>query len=110
MATNVFKSVVAAVPSTGADIYPGPGGSKQAIVHSIYVSNVHASDPASIDIKVKNVTGDTYTHIAKNVPIPYGSSLVFDKPVDMSATGKIWMEATDALHLETVLGILEIDP
>ena len=74
------------------------------------MSNVHASDPASIDIKVKNVTGDTYTHIAKNVPIPYGSSLVFDKPVDMSATGKVWMEATDALHLETVLGILEIDP
>ena len=56
------------------------------------------------------MSGDAYTHIAKNVPIPYGSSLVFDKPVDMSATGKVWMEATDALHLETVLGILEIDP
>ena len=110
MATNVFKSVLGQVPSTGADIYSGPGGSKQAIVHSVYVSNIHATDTANVTIKAKNVTGDTYRHVAANVPVPAGSSLVLDKPIDMSATGKIWMEASAALKLETVLGILEIDP
>ena len=111
MATNVFLSVGAQVAASGgADVYSGPGGSKQAIIHSIYVSNIHATDTANVDIKAKNLTGDTYRYVAKNVPVPAGSSLVLDKPIDMSSTGKLHMEASAASVLEAYLGILEIDP
>tara|TARA_R100001086_G_scaffold100583_1_gene50326 strand:- start:127 stop:462 length:336 start_codon:yes stop_codon:yes gene_type:complete len=111
MATNVFLSVGAPIlASGGGAIYSGPGGSKQAVVHSIYVSNIDGTSSADVTIKAKNVSGDTYRHVAKDVPVPAGSSLVLDKPIDLSSTGIIHMEASLAGDLETVLGILEIDP
>jgi len=112
MATNVFLSKGAQVAASGgADVYSGPGGSKQAIIHSIYVSNIHATDTADVTIKAKNLSTDpNYRHIAANVPVPAGSSLVLDKPIDLSSSGLLHMEASAASVLETYLGILEIDP
>ena len=46
--------------------------------------------------------------MAKNVPVPSGSSLVLDKPVDLEATDKIHMTASANSTLNAVLGILEI--
>ena len=111
MATNVFLSVGSAIAaSPGTAVYSGPGGSKQAVVHSIYVSNIDGTNSADVTITAKNLVGDTFRHVAKDVPVPAGSTLVLDKPIDLSFSGVIHMTASTSGDLETVLGILEIDP
>jgi hypothetical protein len=109
MPTNNFKSVGSAIVDSGGGIVYGPVGSgKEAVVHSIYVSNIDGANSANVDIKVRNTSGDAYRHVAKGVPVPAGSSLVLDKPIDLAATGDIHMEASVSGDLETNLGILEI--
>jgi len=111
MATNVFLSKGSVIADgAGTDVYTGPGGSKQAVVHSIYVSNIDGTNSADVTITAKNLVGDTFRHIAKDVPVPAGSTLVLDKPIDLSFSGVIHMTASAAGDLETVMGILEIDP
>jgi len=109
MPTNNFKSVGAAVLASSGSIVYGPVGSgKEAVVHSVYVSNIDGTNSANIDIKARNTSGSTYFHVAKDIPVPAGSSLVLDKPIDLAATGDIHMTASVAGDLETNLGILEI--
>jgi len=110
MATNVFLSKGAEITLAGGDVYPGPGGSKQAVVHSIYVSNIDGANSATVDIKARNTTSDAYRYVAFEVPVPAGSTLVLDKPIDLSSSGTIHMKASATGDLETVMGILEIDP
>ena len=104
---NTFKNQGAALTTSGADIYTAPG-STESIIHSCIISNIHATDSANVDIKATTDGGSTYYYVAKNVPIPSGSSLVLDKPVDLEATDKIHMTASANSTLNAVLGILEI--
>jgi hypothetical protein len=68
---------------------------------------LHYTDSADVDIKVQT-DGSNYYHIAKNVPVPAGSSLVIDKPIDMEASDDLAIKASAVSTLEAVLGILEI--
>ena len=108
---NTFLNAGAALTTAypGTPIYASASG-KQSIVHSCVVSNIHASDTANVDIQATTDGGTTYYHVAKNVPVPSGSSLVLDKPVDLESLDKINLKASANSTLECVLGILEIDP
>jgi hydrogenase maturation factor HypE len=105
---NTFINKGAALTTGGADIYGPVAASTQAIIHSCIISNIHATDSADVGIKATVQNGATYYHIAKNVPIPAGSSLVIDKPIDLMTGDEIHMTASANSTLETVLGILEI--
>ena len=107
---NVFKNQGGALPIAypGTPIYSAPAG-KQCIVHSCIISNVHASDSANVDIKVQT-DGSNYYHVAKNVPVPAGSSLVIDKPIDMEGGDDLGIISSAVNTLEAALGILEITP
>tara|TARA_B100001245_G_scaffold227318_1_gene203584 strand:- start:51 stop:377 length:327 start_codon:yes stop_codon:yes gene_type:complete len=105
---NTFKNAGGALPIAYpvTPIYSAPAAT-QSIVHSCIISNVHATDSADVDIKVQT-DGSNYYHIAKNVPVPAGSSLVIDKPIDMEASDDLAIKASAVSTLEAVLGILEI--
>jgi hydrogenase maturation factor HypE len=106
---NTFINKGAAVTNAGADVYGPVAVGKVAIIHSCIISNIHATDSADINIKATVQDGATYYHVAKNVPVPAGSSLVIDKPVDLMAGDEIHMSASADSKLEAILGILEID-
>ena len=105
---NTFINKGAALTTSPVDIYGPVSASTQAIIHSCIISNVHATDSANVDIKATVQNGATYYHIAKNVPIPAGSSLVIDKPIDLMTGDELSMKSSAVSTLETVLGILEI--
>ena len=105
---NTFINKGAALTTSPVDIYGPVAGSTQAIIHSCIISNIHATDSANVDIKATVQNGATYYHIAKNVPIPAGSSLVIDKPIDLMTGDELSMKSSAVSTLETVLGILEI--
>ena len=104
---NTFKNQGAALTTGGGVVYTAPG-STTSIVHSCYVSNIDGSASVDVDIKARATSGDTYYHVAKGVPVPAGSTLVLDNPIDLEATGDIHMTASANSDAEAVLGILEI--
>ena len=105
---NTFINKGAALTTGGADIYGPVSASTQAIIHSCIVSNIHATDSANVDIKVTTDGGSTYFYVAKNVPVPAGSTLVLDKPVDMAVGDILQMKSSASNTLHAVLGILVI--
>ena len=104
---NTFKNQGAALTTGGAVVYEAPAATT-SIIHSCYVSNIDGSNSVDVDIKARATSSDTYYHVAKGVPVPAGSTLVLDKPVDLEATGDIHMTASANSDSEAVLGILEI--
>ena len=107
---NEFKNEGKLLTAADSTVYTCTGVGKQSIVHSCTVANIHASDPADVDIKVTTDGGSTYFYVAKNVPVPQGSTLVLDKPIDMTNGDILQMKSTATNTLNTVLGILEITP
>ena len=104
---NTFKNQGAALTTGGGVVYTAPGATT-AIIHSCYVSNIDGTSSVDIDIKARATSGDTYYYVAKAIPVPAGSTLVLDKPIDLEATGDVHMTASANSDAETVLGILEI--
>ena len=104
---NTFKNQGAALVTGGGVVYTAPAATT-SIVHSCYISNIDGTSSVNVDIKARATSGDTYYHVAKTVPVPAGSTLVLDKPIDLEATGDIHMTASADSDAETVLGILEI--
>jgi len=105
---NNFKNQGAALTQGGGVVYTAPSGT-QSIIHSCYISNIDCTNSATVDIKARATSGDTYYHVAKTIPIPADSTLVLDKPIDLEATGDVHMTANLDNDLEVVMGILEID-
>jgi len=105
---NTFKNQGAAiVVSPGAIVYAAPSATT-SIIHSCFISNIDGTSSVDVDIKARATSGDTYYHVAKSVPVPAGSTLVLDKPIDLEATGDVHMTASVNSDAEAVLGILEI--
>ena len=104
---NTFKNQGAAITTAGAIVYTAPAAT-QSVIHSCYISNIDGTSSADISIKARATSGDTYYHVAKTVPVPADSTLVLDKPIDLEATGDVFMTSSATGDLEVVMGILEI--
>ena len=105
---NNFINEGQLLTTADATVYGPVGSGDQAIVHSCTIANIHASDSADVDIKVTTDGGSTYYYVAKNVPVPQGSTLVLDKPIDMAVGDLLQMSSSAANTLHAVLGILVI--
>jgi|TARA_R110000751_G_scaffold303198_1_gene417708 hypothetical protein len=104
---NTFKNQGAAITTAGAIVYTAPAAT-QSVIHSCYISNIDGTSSADVSIKARATSGDTYYHVAKTVPVPADSTLVLDKPIDLEATGDVFMTSSATGDLEVVMGILEI--
>lgn len=107
MATQNFAgasmSVVAA--STRELVYESPALT-QSVIHSIYVSNSDAVLDVSVDIEVEK-TGVVFKYLGRNLPVPNGGTLVFDKPITIAAGEKIHITATIA-SIDVTISVLQV--
>ena len=104
---NNFINAAKAIGNTATTVYTVPG-STTGVVHAIYVSNIHAADDGTVDISVTDTSASTTFHIAKNISVPQGSSVVFEKPINLEATDILKLKANAASTLEAFASILEI--
>lgn len=91
-----FRNAGAAIGTSLTDLYTVPA-SKEAVVHSLYISNTDPVNTITVDIQVSLVLeadGDKY--LAKNVTVPAGTSLIFDKPINLQATDILKVKASAA--------------
>ena len=107
---NDFKNQGYALTTGGNIVYTAPSGDvlDTAIIHSMIISNIDGTNSANVSIKARAKAADTYFHVAKDIPVPAGSSLSIPKPVDLESGGDIHMTASANGDLEAVLSILEI--
>jgi hypothetical protein len=105
---STFKSAVAAnIGTTATTLYTAPAATTTTVI-GLSICNVHTS---GVVARVTLVKGGTTAHLIKNVPLPYGSSLVVvggDQKVVL-ATGDYIQVASDvASSIDAVASVLEL--
>ena len=104
---NTFINKSGAVGDSATTLYTVPG-STTGVVHAIYVSNIHATNDATVDITVTDTSASATFHIAKNLSVPNGSVAIFEKPINLEATDVLKLKASAASSLEAFASILEM--
>ena len=104
---NTFKNKGVAIGTSATTIYTAPGGTT-TVVHAIYLSNVHGTNDGKVDIYVRDDSAGSDFYIAKNLTVPYGSTVVLDKPVNLEAADILKATADAASTLQAFCSILEI--
>ena len=104
---NNFINAAKAIGNTATTVYTVPG-STTGVVHAIYVSNIHATNDGTVDISVTDTSASDTFYIAKNISVPQGSSVVFEKPINLEATDILKLTASAASTIEAFASILEI--
>lgn len=104
---STFKTAAAAILATRTDVYTA-GAGITAVVHGIHVSNIDGTNAATVDIEFYDSSATTYFHLGKTLPVPAGSTMVFEKPVNLETGDKISITASAANDIEAVLSVLEL--
>jgi len=90
---NTFINKSGAVGDSATTLYTVPG-STTGVVHAIYVSNIHATNDATVDITVTDTSASATFHIAKNLSVPNASVAIFEKPINLEATDILKLKAS----------------
>ena len=103
---NAFKSATVTIAnSTATDIYTAPS-STTSVIHAVYLSNKHSS---AINVDVQVGSGGSDYYIVKGAPVPEGSTLTLDKPVNLETAEKIKVKSSHSSGLlDVVVSVLEI--
>ena len=97
---------------SNADLYTA-GGSGQAVVHALYLTNKSNANNGFVDVKVTTDGGSTFYHVAKKIQIPANNTLTLDKPINLESSDKLRVIAhplpdSSTADLECYASILEI--
>ena len=104
---NTFKNAGVAITNSATVVYTTPSAT-QSVVHAIYISNIHASSDATLDIFVTDTSSGSDFYVAKNLSVPNGSVAIFEKPINLEATDILKAQASANSVLQAFASILEI--
>jgi hypothetical protein len=104
---NTFKNAGTTIGTSNTTLYTAPS-STTSVIHAIYISNIHATGDATVEVLVTDTSAGTDFYIAKNVDVINGSTLILDKPVNLEATDVLKAKSSVGSSLEAFLSILEI--
>lgn len=113
---NTFKNYRGDVAAaTDTVIVPNAGGtaftrtraaSSTCVVHAIFISNTDGASSVTVDITVFDGTNSYY--IGYQLPVPAGSTLILDKPVNLEANDRLRVNTASANDIDVVCAVLEI--
>ena len=104
---NTFKNAAKVIGNSATTVYTCPAATT-GVIHAIYISNIHATDDATVNITVTDTSASGTFHIAKNLSVPNGSVAIFEKPINLEATDILKLNASAASSLEAFASILEM--
>jgi len=113
---NTFKNFRGDVTAaTDTVIVPEAGGTaftrsraaaSTCVVHAIYISNTDGASSVDVDITVFD--GSNSYFIGFGIPVPAGSTLILDKPVNLETTDRLRVKTTSTDDVDVVCAVLEI--
>ena len=104
---NTFKNAGVAIGTSNTILYTAPS-STTSVIHAIYISNIHASGNATVEVFVTDTSAGSDYYVAKNVEVINGSVLILDKPINLEATDVLKAKSSVTATLESFLSILEM--
>lgn len=105
---STFKNAAVNLTSTSrTDLYTTPS-STTAVVHNLTIANVDGTNSANITIEFYDSSATTYFKLAQDVPVPAGSTLIFDKPINLETGDKISLTASAANDLTGFASVMQI--
>ena len=104
---NTFKNAGLAATTTLTSIYTAPA-STDGVVNAIFLANTSNSDIVLADIVVNDASASTAYTVLHRASIKPGSSLVFDKPINLEPNDKLQVKASVNNKLTAFISILEI--
>jgi|TARA_B100001079_G_C16386595_1_gene504697 hypothetical protein len=104
---NTFKNAGVAVGSSETVIYT-TASSTTAVIHAIYLSNVHGTNDGTADIYVTDDSAGSDFYIAKNLTVPKGATVVLDKPVNLETADVLKCVADASSTIQIFCSVLEI--
>ena len=105
MAANEFKNIGADIDTSPVTVYTCGASLKSAVVHALYISNLAGAE-VEATIQVYDSSAAKVWHIGLNIPIPDGSTLILDKPVNLEPSDELRVFATST-NVEAFASILE---
>jgi len=89
------------------------GGSVEAVVHALYISNKSATNVANVNVKVTTDGGSTFFHVGRSLEVDVNNTLVLDKPINLEANDILRVYAdpnpdSSSVDVEAFASILEI--
>jgi hypothetical protein len=101
-----FRSAgIASVTTSYTTLYTGPAN-YEAVVHSLYLSNSDTVNTYTVSVRINIGGGVTAIPLVQNAQIPPGSSLIFDKPINMKASDTIQVLASAGSVISAYASIL----
>lgn len=105
---STFKNAAVNLTSTSrTDLYTTPSATT-AVVHNLTIANVDGTNSANITIEFYDSSATTYFKLAQDVPVPAGSTLIFDKPINLETGDKISLTASAANDLTGFASVMQI--
>ena len=105
---SAFKNAAVNLSSTSrTDLYTTPS-STTSVVHNLTITNVDGTNSANITIEFYDSSATTYYKLAYLVPVPAGSTLIFDKPINLETGDKISLTASSSNTLSGYASVMQI--
>lgn len=104
---NTFKNAGVSIGATSTTIYTAPA-STTGVIHAIYISNIHDSNNATVNVFVTDTSAGSDFYVVKNATVVNGSTLILDKPINLEPGDILKATSSTASALEAFLSILEI--
>ena len=89
------------------------GGSVQAVVHALYISNKSSTNIANVNVKVTTDGGSTFFHVGRRLEVDVNNTLVLDKPINLEANDILRVYAdpnpdSSSVDVEAFASVLEV--
>ena len=89
------------------------GGSVEAVVHALYISNKSSTNIAKVNVKVTTDGGSTFYHVGRSLEVDVNNTLIMDKPINLEANDILRVYAdpnpdSSSVDVEAFASILEI--
>ena len=106
---NTYKNSAKKINSTNETVVYSGVSNGTALIRSIYISNIHGSTSASINVYWNDNTDNEEYHIIKNVTIGTGTSMQpLTEPIVLEAGDTIKVQAGTADIFEVTVSVLEV--
>jgi hypothetical protein len=104
---NAFKNKGISLTATAQTMYTTPAAT-QSVVNALFLTNITDGYEGLVTVIVNDTSASTDYKILYRAPVPPGSTLTFDKPINLEAGDSLKVLATSTSMLTAFLSVLEI--
>ena len=105
--SNAFKNKGLALTAVAQTLYTAPAAT-ESVIHAIFLTNISESYEGWVTIVVSDTSESADYTILYRAPVPAGSTLTFDKPVNLEAGDSLKALASSTSIMSAFVSVLEV--